>query len=263
MTAPSIDAEGDGWLRLTETGWQNGIAVYEKTFSSADGMQITFDYVTASGAAYALAFFLVDGNASVAIGAPPAGHPSDRLGYTAITDRYVGIALDTQGEFGYTCGNPISCRKPQSVTVRGVVPPNSPLAPLHSVDLSDVAMFPTLLGRVGRSSRTDARTARITLSPVSPPAAPYPTLTVEIDPTGTGQGFVTVINALDLSSNGPVPATFKLGFIAQTAGSGGNYEVRIKRKAIPVPALGQGTLGVLVVVLMLLTVPALRRRFRN
>jgi hypothetical protein len=271
LTAPSIDAEGDGWLRLTETGWQNGIAVYDKTFSSADGMQITFDYATENTSAYGLAFFLVDGNTTtVAIGASPAGHPnsgpgftSDRLGYTALTGRYVGIALDQWGEFGYTCGIPLNCRKPQSVTVRGVVPPNSPLAPLHSVDLSDPAMFPTFGGVGIGSQRAKARTVRITLSPVSPPAAPYPMLTVEIDPTGTGQGFVTVINALDLSSNGPAPATFKLGFIAQTAGNGGNHEVRIKRKSTAVPTLGQGVLGALAVLLALLTVPALRSHFRN
>ncbi|MDR2128621.1 MAG: hypothetical protein LBP52_06100 [Burkholderiaceae bacterium] len=78
--------------------------------------------------------------------------------------------------------------------------------------------------------------------------------------------FVKVIDALDLSNNGPVPATFKMGFSAATGGLYEYHEVRIKSAETlvnAVPTLEQNALGAVAVLLALLTLPALRRRFKN
>ncbi|MDR2129435.1 MAG: hypothetical protein LBP52_10290, partial [Burkholderiaceae bacterium] len=74
------------------------------------------------------------------------------------------------------------------------------------------------------------------------------------------------IDAFSLAGNGPVPATFKMGFGASTGGTASIQEVRIKSAKTlisAVPTLEQNALGALAVVLALLTVPALRRRFKN
>ncbi|MDR2128372.1 MAG: hypothetical protein LBP52_04825 [Burkholderiaceae bacterium] len=106
---------------------------------------------------------------------------------------------------------------------------------------------------------------RITISPVTP-AAPYPKVTLEIDPTGTGTDFVKVIDAFSLAGNGTVPATFKMGFGASTGGTYNIQKVRIKSTKTlvsAVPALEQNALGALAVLLVLLALPALRRRLNS
>jgi hypothetical protein len=166
----------------------------------------------------------------------------------------VGIGLDEWDEFGASCASPFYCTEPQSVVVRGAQSKSYPLL-TPPVFLS---AFPAL-GQVASVSRPSL-SVRITLSP----ATPEPTLTVEIDPTGTGAAFVKVINALPLTvaDNGPAPTNLNLGFSAATGSSQfSNYhEVRIKSAKTfvsSVPALGQNTLGALAVLLALLTLPAL------
>ncbi|MDR2127847.1 MAG: hypothetical protein LBP52_02075 [Burkholderiaceae bacterium] len=260
---PGDDAEGEGWLRLTQNvDEQVGTAVYNKPFSSAQGLQITFDYAAYGGSkADGLAFYLLDGNTTN----PTLGYHSATLGYAAVpspsvpgvTGGYVGIGLDEWGGFSNSnIGNgcTIPCMpNPQSVTVRGAGNLVSGFPLLASVPLSSFGL------QVSTLDRANAQTVRITLSAVSV-AKPEPTLTVEIDPTGKGTNFVTVIPALKLPSP---PATFKLGFSASTGGSNNVHEVRIRRTVKSIPALGQSTLGALAAMLALLTLPALRRRVRN
>jgi hypothetical protein len=258
LTVPGIDTnEGDGWLRLTENkGHQKGMAVYSTAFSSAEGLEIIFDYATYGNDSDGMGFFLFDGSAATA-----------NTGYWSVHNDYVSVWLDEYGNFSRPTDTTPSCSSPcpdrQSVVVRGASSLNLP--PLKTVSL----LPPHVLGRVSPVDRP-GRTVRITISPVSS-AAPYPTVTVAIDPTGTGTGFVPVTTVALSSSNGAVPATFKMGFKALTIGSASHpkvSEVRIKRArtfnalSIPVPALGQGVLGALTMLLALLTLPALRRRVR-
>ncbi|MDR2128037.1 MAG: hypothetical protein LBP52_03085 [Burkholderiaceae bacterium] len=127
-------------------------------------------------------------------------------------------------------------------------------------------------------NRSDKQTVRITISPITS-AEPYPKVTVEIDPTGTNTAAnsVKIIYALELtqtlngdpSGTNDVPAFFKLGFGAGAVGNPGIQEVRIIRARtlnalfVPVPTLEQNALGVLAVLLALLTLPALRSRFKK
>ncbi|MDR2127854.1 MAG: hypothetical protein LBP52_02115 [Burkholderiaceae bacterium] len=243
--SPVNDPPGQGWLQLTEAAnSQIGSAIYDKAFSSAEGLQITFDYAAYNGTgADEIAFQLHD--------AAPGGL------------RYVSIHLD---EYGGTssaslCWVPCSF-KPNSVTARGAQSVGGPL--IASVALNTITpgwQVKTL------ANRASVQTVRITVSPAS--ASARPTVKVEIDPTGTNTeaNFVEVIGALDLSSNGAVPDTFKLSFYGRTGASNNIHEIRIRNaktlKALSIPTLGQSTLGALAALLALLTLPALRSRFKN
>jgi hypothetical protein len=256
-TNPGDDPEGDGWLRLSNESdlWQRGMAVYNTAFSSTEGMQITFDYASYGGTgADGITFFLLDGNAPLTLGGSGGG-----LGYawsatgSGVTGGYVGIGLDEY-----------NCIVAPSLPPTPPCPPNNHNQQMVAVwGASDPATrFPYLAtqpmsiapaGRPGRS-------VRITLSP----ATPKPTLTVEIDSTGTG--FVKVIDMLPLTGNGPVPSMLKLGFSASTGGENNIHEVRIrsaKTLVSAVPTVGQSTPGALAAMLALLTLPALRRCVRN
>jgi hypothetical protein len=268
LTVPaSIDTDGQGWLRLTELAQsQVGTVVYNTAFSREEGLQITFEYAIHGGTGGdGMAFYLIDGSTAT----PTLGYHSSTLGYTlagpqpGVTNGYVGIGLQTYADFSRahlgqgcvaTCGP-----NAQGVAVRGAGSLNSGFPLLAAVSLASKG-----LGTISTGSRADARTVRITISPVSS-AAPYPKVTVEMyDPVTSD--FVKVIDALDLSNNGPVPATFKMGFSAATGGLYEYHEVHIKSAKTlvsAVPTLEQNALDALAVLLALLTVPALRRRFRN
>jgi hypothetical protein len=273
----SGSSPNDGWLRLTENvNYLRNLAIYTPTFSPTEGLQITFDYTsydsnlpTQPAGAFGIAFFLFDASA----GNPsPTAIATGGTGYVGMPGAYVGIGLDEFGAFysyqNSACGTltAAQCRKPQRVTVRGSVQhPAEPYAVLDSVPL-DTGSFSSTLGKIAPVDRANARTVRITISPASSSAAP--TVTVEIDPNDGSTGFVKVIDALDLSGNGPAPANLRLGFSGATGSTwGSTHEIRIRSaktlKALPIPALGQSTLGMLAVMLALLTVPALRSRFRN
>ncbi|MDR2128675.1 MAG: hypothetical protein LBP52_06380 [Burkholderiaceae bacterium] len=253
------DPAGDGWLRLTEpVAYQSGMAVYDTAFSSAQGLQITFEYAsyghTSAYGADGITFFLIDGSTA----SPAPGSTGGSLGYGGMVGAYVGIGLDEYGSFSANCGSSPCTATAQNVTVRGAQSKNFPIL-VPPVLLSSLGLPPV---STTDPNRLDARTVRITISPASSGAPP--TMTVEIDP---GTGFVKVIDAFKLTTalNGPIPTTFKFGFGASTGGHNNYHEVRIKNAntlVSAVPALGQSTLGALAVLLTLLTLPALRRQFK-
>ncbi|MDR2128378.1 MAG: hypothetical protein LBP52_04855 [Burkholderiaceae bacterium] len=253
------DPAGAGWLRLTENvNLQAGTAVYNTAFSRAEGLQIIFDYVayghSSSEDADGIAFYLIDGSTV----SPTLGSYSGSLGYVGVTKGYVGVGLDEWDN----CASP-PCNPSPSQNQRVVVWGAAPSFPFL---ISPIYLSGTALGQISttQSDRSDARTVRITISPAS--SALPPTVTVEINPNDGVTGFVKVIDALSLAGNGPVPATFKLGISASTGGANNIHEVRIrsaKTLVSAVPTLGESTLGALAVLLALLTLPALRRRFKN
>jgi hypothetical protein len=142
------------------------------------------------------------------------------------------------------------------VAVRGAGNLNSGFPLLASVSLGS-----TPLAQISTGDREHARTVRITISAAVPPATP--TITVEIDPTGTGTGFVPVLADFSLADNGPVPATFKMGLSASTGDDNSYHEIRFKGVKTgttnSIPTLGQSTLGALAAMLALF---ALRRHRR-
>ncbi|MDR2129242.1 MAG: hypothetical protein LBP52_09300 [Burkholderiaceae bacterium] len=251
------------------------MAVYNTAFSSTEGLQITFDYASydatvAGRDADGLSFYLLDGStptSSLAVGGNLGYQPKELS--PGVTNGYAAIALDEWAGCGAAHPNP--CINSDRVFIYGTGnPPPASFTPFRQLPSSGVSLSGTAVGKVAPVDRINdhARTVRITISPVSP-ATPYPTVTVEIDPTGTGTGFVKLIDAYTLTEalNGPVPATFKMGFGASTGATGNTHEVRIRSaktlKALPVPTLEQNALGALAVLLALLTLPALRRRFRD
>jgi len=234
--ATGVDPVGSGWLRLTDnTGDQRSTALYDTAFPSSDGLLITFQYATwgktSSEGADGIAMYLVDGSlASPTIGAAYGGS----LGYSSYTGvwglspgvakGYVGIGFDEFGNFSdadYGGGCTITCAfKKNSVAVRGAgnliddtSSVNTPLNEFSLLASESVSAIET-----GTTDRGNIATVQIVITP-----APNPTITVRRD---TGSGYVTIINALSLASNGSVPSTFKLGFSASTGGSNNYHEIR-------------------------------------
>jgi hypothetical protein len=269
LTAISVDNPGSGWMRLTDMDYQIGMTVFNTPISREEGLEIIFDYTMyGSKIPDGIVFLLIDGDNSIipTLGAfgGPAGYASElRVAAPGTTKGYVGIGLNGYGNFSSplvgSCSAALPCKvEPQSVAVRGAG---------NGLDiggfplLKTVPLSGTALGQVSTSDHSDTRTVRISISPVTS-TEPFPKVTVEIDP---GSGFVKVIDALDLSNNGPVPATFKMGFSAATGANASHHEVRIRSARTlvsAVPALGHNTLGALAVLLALLTLPALRRQLK-
>src|SRR5690606_36066095 len=87
LTAASgIEAPGAGYLRLTSNGNnQTGFARSSQAFSSADGLDISFEYYTYSGSgADGITFFLFDAAASASFN---TGGFGGSLGYAQHADQ--------------------------------------------------------------------------------------------------------------------------------------------------------------------------------
>jgi len=215
-----IDPVGDGWLRLSaNTNWQAGTAIKNTTFSSTEGVNISFDYATYGGnGADGFTFYLIDG----ATANPTLGAPGGALGYSwdsnendpGVTNGYVGIGFDEYGNFStpiFGDCNP-SCPGyfPNSVTIRG------------SGSLFSGFNFLTRASiDIGTTNRAGAKSVRINITP-----APDVKISVQLD---SGSGFVTVIDNFDLSSatgQAALPATFKMGFSGSTGGLNNFHEIR-------------------------------------
>jgi outer membrane protein OmpA-like peptidoglycan-associated protein len=214
LTAPSIDADGSGWLRLTPaTGAAFGYAVNDISFPSTDGVLVQFDYATWGGSgADGLAFFLYDG--STPIGSFHAGAAGGSLGYTScgatpgLTNAYIGVGFDEFGNFTNLgapggCGLDGATPHPNYVSVRG-----SQSDSYHLLTGASVATTESL-----SATRAFARHVTISVTPDS-------RLSVYITyPDGT---FQTIAEGLQLPA---APATLKLGFAASTGGSTNNHEI--------------------------------------
>ena len=99
LTAPSIDAAGSGWLRLTDTGGtEKGLAL-NNAFSFAGSVPVTveFNYVSWGGTgADGMTLFLYDSaTASPMAGALTGGG----LGYCGGAGGYLAIGIDEYGNF--------------------------------------------------------------------------------------------------------------------------------------------------------------------
>jgi gliding motility-associated-like protein len=135
LTAASgVDANGSGYLRLTNNGAnQTGFARNTTAFPSAGGFEISFDYYTYGGTgADGIVFFLFDSSASPTF---QIGGFGGSLGYAQRTDQglgglskaFIGFAFDefgnfssnTQGRQGGAVGPDFGGRTPNSISLRG------------------------------------------------------------------------------------------------------------------------------------------------
>lgn len=130
LTAPTIDANGNGWLRLTgNTNDTQGNALYTGgSFSALTGLNITFSYVSWGGGspgADGISIFLYDATQNMSGSLPGGG-----LGFCKGAGAYLGIALDEYGNFsngGDRCtGGGGPGRVQQTLSIRGPTASNNP-----------------------------------------------------------------------------------------------------------------------------------------
>lgn len=258
----TADVPGTGVLRLTNTAQdQTGFAFYDYAIPANQGLIITFDYFAYGGGgapsgADGTAFFLLDGNTT----APIVGAEGGALGYAqqvttdtnrnGLTNAYIGVGLDEFGNFandyegrGFGCPNqspfgggpelsPPAAQVTDSVTVRG--PGNGLTGYCFLGNSGTLRNRPGgfSLDNPGAASRTTPNTVRrvrITLSTNN-------TITLEIDPTGTGTAYQTILDAFPAPPDRP--DSFKFGFSSAT-GSGVNFHelINLQIETIDVPPL--------------------------
>jgi uncharacterized repeat protein (TIGR01451 family) len=249
------DPPGSGVLRLTDIRPDlRSFVFYDYAIPANQGLVITFDYFAYGGGgagpgsgADGTTFFLFNGNTT----APVFGAKGGALGYAqevsetttenGLTNAYIGVGLDEFGNFandyegrGNGCPNPsplgggpgLSPPEAQikdSVTVRG---PGSGLD--GYCFLANSGNLSTRPGGFSldnptaplRTTPNTRRRVRVTLNTNN-------TITLEIDPTGTGTAYQTVLNAFPAPPNRP--DSFKFGFASST-GDGVNFHELINMR---------------------------------
>ena len=210
------DAVGQGALRLTDQGTnQSGFVLYNTPISTAQGIQIAFDYYSYAGSgADGLGLLIVDGSQSPAT----AGGYGGSLGYAphtptaGIVGGYVGVGFDEFGNFS----NPTEGRTggpgsvPNAVAIRGAASTN--YAYITGVTAGQSLDFPS------STTRPTVRHIRVTLTPAG-------IMSVDIN---YGGGYTNLIYGLNLNTvtgQPTVPATIKFGFAASTGSSTNIHEV--------------------------------------
>ncbi|MBC8008678.1 MAG: autotransporter-associated beta strand repeat-containing protein [Burkholderiales bacterium] len=229
---PGSDANGSGWLRLTDNG--NDRSTYAlldtEIFSVGAQIQIEMDYAFYNGSgADGITFFLVDGTTN--IGTFTAGAYGGSLGYAQKNEAATGIPGGVAGMDGGYLGfgfdnfgnysNPTEGRNggtaftPNSIAVRG--PESSSFEYINGANLNTYGQmdFPSATTRPGQTG-ADYRSFRLTLDANN-------LLVVEMK-FGASADYVAVF-----SSNliGYVrPETFKIGFTGATGNSTEIHEIR-------------------------------------
>lgn len=250
LTGGGIDADGEGYLRLTtNTNNQTGFARNTTAFPTANGLSISFDYFTYGGSgADGLAFFLYDASANPF----SIGGFGGSLGYAqnntnpGISKAFLGLGIDEFGNFS----NPTAGRqggpgqRASSVALRGDGNGNAAISTnyeyLTGIQTTDaVAManggagniFQIAGGIDGRSSGGSGA-----LSPG------YRRAKIDLVPHSLGSGFNVNIWITEGNSSGgvvhhlikdylyvptnPIPEFLSYGFSAGTGGKNNFHEVR-------------------------------------
>lgn len=262
--AATSDAPGTGALRLTNTLQDiRSFVFYDYAIPSNQGLVITFDYFAYGGGglgpgsgADGTTFFLFDGNTT----APVFGSAGGALGYAqevsetatenGLTNAYIGVGIDEFGNFandyegrGNGCPNrspfgfgpglsPPEAQVKDSVTVRG---PGTGITGYCFLGTS--GNLSTQPGGFSIDNPTaTSRTAPGTIRKVRVTLSTNNTITLEIDPTGTGSAFQTVLSAFPAPANRP--DSFKLGFASST-GDGINFHeiINVRVETIATPPL--------------------------
>jgi len=238
-TGTPIDAEGQGYLRLTNSAnYQKGYAISTAVFPSADGLSAEFEYYIYGGnGADGISFFLFDATASPFV----IGSFGGSLGYAQTTNPtltpgvskgYLAIGLDEYGNFS----NPIEGRqggipglRPGSVTLRGkgngdaLTPENYKF--LATRQMSDFPSIP-LVGNGGMRTPNSAdegyRKVLMLMEPNTVEGG-Y-NITVRITKGGSPMTTVTVIDHFHYAE--PAPANLRYGFASSTGYQTNFHEVR-------------------------------------
>jgi uncharacterized repeat protein (TIGR01451 family) len=214
LTAPSIDLAGQGWLRLTDTGFdEKGLALdTAQTFPGNVPVTVRFSYASWGGSgADGIAMFLYDSTQDMS-GADIGG----ALGYCKGAGGFFALALDEYGNFsnpGDRCGaagggpGPV----PESLVLRG------PLSASNQY-VTGVAVAGGI-DNPGAATRPSAKTVLVTLTP----AATGYTVTAQFQSAG-GQPFQTLF--ANVAFPYAAPANLSVGFSAGTGGSTNYHELQ-------------------------------------
>jgi uncharacterized repeat protein (TIGR01451 family) len=214
LTAPSIDATGEGWLRLTGVGNDEaGLALdTSQTVPTNVPVSISINYVSWGGTgADGITIFLYDSTQNMS-GASTGGG----LGYCGGAGGYLAVGLDEYGNFsnpgdhcGAASGGP--GRVPESLVIRG---------PLSANDQYVTGVV--VAGGIdnpGVSTRPAPKTVIVTLTP----AAVGYTVTAQFQ-SASGEPFQTLFS--NVSFPYAPPASLSVGFSGSTGGSTNNHELQ-------------------------------------
>ena len=219
LTAPSIDAAGSGWLRLTAAANnEKGLALNSGfSFPGNQPVVVRFNYVSWGGTgADGMTLFLYDSSTA----SPMAGaFTGGGLGYCGGAGGYLAIGLDEYGNFsnpGDRCtvasGGP--GRTPESLVIRG--PESSTNAWVATTSISGGIDNP------GAASRPSPKTVQLILTPAVAPAVGY-TITAQFQ-SASGQAFQTLFSNVAFAY--APPANLSVGFSGSTGGSTNNHELQ-------------------------------------
>ena len=219
LTAPSIDAAGSGWLRLTNTGGTEKGQALNSGFSFAGNQAVVveFNYVSWGGSgADGMTLFLYDSTtASPLTGAQTGGG----LGYCGGAGGYLAIGLDEYGNFSNPSDKCLSAGggpglRPESLVIRG--PLSAHNAWISTTPVSGGIDNPHV------TSRPSSKTVILSLTPAVAPAVGY-TVTAQFQ-SGSGQPFQTLLS--NVSFPYAAPANVSVGFSGSTGGSTNNHELQ-------------------------------------
>jgi hypothetical protein len=216
LTAPGVDPEGNGWLRLTgATNGASGIALNTgASFSLARGATISFSYAAWGGGAPGgdgIALFLYDAAANMAGSMAGGG-----LGYCKGAGGWLGLGLDEFGNFSNPkdkCGGGGPGTAPQTLALRGPVQSGNPF-------LAQVAVP----GGVDRPQAAQRQvTGQVVLTIL--PKAPEPGYVASVDWRADTNGpWARLLDRLPIPY--AAPAALRIGVAASTGGARNVHEVR-------------------------------------
>jgi hypothetical protein len=219
LTAPSIDAAGSGWLRLTAAANnEKGLALDSgSSFAGNQAVVVRFNYVSWGGTgADGMTLFLYDSSTASPMAGAFAG---GGLGYCGGAGGYLAIGLDEYGNFsnpGDRCtpasGGP--GRTPESLVIRG--PESSTNAWVATTPISGGIDNPHV------ASRPSSKTVQLILTPAVAPAVGY-TITAQFQ-SASGQAFQTLFSNVAFAY--APPANLSVGFSGSTGGSTNNHELQ-------------------------------------
>jgi hypothetical protein len=218
LTAPSIDAAGSGWLRLTAAvGSEKGLALDDAfSFTSDQPVAVEFDYVSWGGTgADGMTLFLYDPTVTSPMSTAAVG---GGLGYCGGAGGYLAIGLDEYGNFsnpGDRCGAASQGPgfKPESLVIRGPESANNAWVTTTAV--------PGGIDNPHVATRPSFKTVLLTLTPAVSPAIGY-TITAQFQ-SASDQPFQTLFS--NVAFPYAPPATLAVGFSASTGGSTNNHEL--------------------------------------
>jgi uncharacterized repeat protein (TIGR01451 family) len=212
LTAPSLDASGQGWLRLTDAATaERGLALdTSQNFAANLPVTIQISYVSWGGSgADGATIFLYDSTQDMS-GASNGGG----LGYCNGAGGYLAIGLDEYGNFSNPADHCLSGgpgQVPESLVIRGPLSAGNPY----------VTGVPVAGGidNPGAAARPSPKTVLVTLTP----AAVGYTVTVLFQ-DASGDPFQTLFT--NVSFPYPAPASLSVGFSGSTGGATNAHELQ-------------------------------------